>query len=577
MTGRKVHIIYLVPAIVAGIITGHLISRPAKGKVNAPAEGALAAAQAEYTCAMHPQIRQPEPGICPLCEMDLTPVETGAAQGERVFTMTPEAVQLSNIQTMRVGVAPLSGRSLRLSGKIKADERRAAIQAAHLPGRIEALFVTFTGEKVQQGQALAKIYSPALVNAQRELLEAIRLQGPRSELAEAARNKIRAWKLPEDFIREVEGNGKIQRESLLRADRSGYVTARNVTVGDYVEEGMPVLELMDLQKVWAVLEAYEADLPEVRIGTRVEITTPAAPGRVFPATVTFIDPLLNAASRTVAVRADLQNSQGIFKPEMLVEAVVQGGSGPNPKGLIIPRTAVLWTGKRSVVYVKLPDASVPSFEFREVELGAASDDGYQVRSGLEPGEYVVVEGAFVIDAAAQLKNQSSMMHRLVSASMAEEISGPDLRQLMAPRFNKQWGRVVQEYLAVKDALVATDRGAAGRSAVMLLEALNGLEYQEQPWALRQFVQNYVGPLKAAARAVAAAKYVEAQRQQFLYLSERMIRCVRAMGSGGGTLYVQHCPMAFNDSGGDWVSAERPVLNPYFGDEMLRCGIVKDSL
>jgi Cu(I)/Ag(I) efflux system membrane fusion protein len=578
MIRRKVHVFFLVPAIIAGVIIGYLLSRQAKGRSDVADAQVADAERTEYTCAMHPQIRQSGPGICPLCEMDLTPVQTGTGQDDRVLTMTPEAVQLSNIQTMQVGIAaPSSGKSLRLSGKIKADERRAAIQAAHLPGRIEALFVTFTGEKVQKGQALARIYSPALVNAQRELLEAIRLQGTGSELAEAARNKIRAWKIPEDFLREVEGSGKIQRESLLRADRSGYVIAKKVTVGDYVEEGMPVLELMDLQKVWVVLEAYEADLPMVRVGSRVEISTPAAPGRVFPATVTFIDPILNAASRTVAVRAELQNAQGLFKPEMLVEAVLRGTSGSNQAGLTVPGTAVLWTGKRSVVYVKVPDAPVPSFEFREVELGEASDEGYQVRSGLEPGEQVVVEGAFVIDAAAQLNNQSSMMHRMVSNSMTEKISVPDFRQLMAPTFKNQWGRVIREYLALKDALVATDRGAASRSARIFLEALNGLEYQQQPWDLRQFVQKNAGPLKATARAVETAKYVEAQRQQFLYLSERMIQCIRTMGAGGQTLYVQHCPMAFNNQGGDWVSAERPVLNPYFGDEMLHCGIVKDSL
>ena len=112
---------------------------------------------------------------------------------------------------------------------------------------------------------------------------------------------------------------------------------------------------------------------------------------------------------------------------------------------------------------------------------------------------------------------------------------------------------------------------------MLKIGVGSSEYQEQPWALRQFLQKYLGPLKAAARAVGSVKYVEGQRQQFLYLSERMIRCVRTMGTGGQTLYIQHCPMAFNNKGGDWVSAERPVLNPYFGDEMLRCGIVKDSL
>lgn len=578
MINKKVSIFFLIPSIIGGMALGYFLFRPATGKKTTSDTPSAEAISQEYTCAMHPQIRQSEPGICPLCEMDLTPVEQDGASSDRILTMTPEAVQLSNIQTMEVGEGPISERPLRMSGKIKADERRSAVQAAHVPGRIEALFVTFTGEKVQRGQALARVYSPPLISAQRELLEAIRLQGGQSDLAEAARNKIRAWKLPESFIKEVETAGKIQRETVLRADRSGFVISKKVAVGDYVEEGMPVLELMDLQKVWAILEAYESDLPAIKIGAMVEISTPSAPAKLFPARVTFIDPLLDPDSRTVGIRAELDNTSGIFKPEMLVEAHLRTGMAKKDKtALVIPKTAVLWTGKRSVVYVKVPEASVPSFEFREIELGGASEEGYTVRSGLEPGERVVVQGAFVIDAAAQLNNQTSMMHRSLPMSETAQATAPDLRHLTTATFQQQWSKVLLQYLSLKDALVATDNQAGKKAASNLLDALNRVTYQDLPFELRNYVQKNIGPLKAFTKAIAEAKYVEAQRQQFLFLSEIIIRNLKTIGGGGQMLYVQHCPMAFNDKGGDWVSAGREVLNPYFGDEMLRCGIVKDSL
>jgi Cu(I)/Ag(I) efflux system membrane fusion protein len=578
MINKKVNIFLLLPSILGGIALGYFLFRPAAGEKANPATPSGPATSQEYTCAMHPQIRQSGPGICPLCEMDLTPVENDGGSNDRVLTMTPEAVQLSNIQTMEVGAGPISERPLRMSGKIQADERRAAIQAAHVPGRIEALFVTFTGEKVQRGQALARIYSPALVSAQRELLEAVRLQGGQTDLAEAARNKIRSWKLPESFIREVETSGKIQRETVLRADRSGFVVSKKVSVGDYIEEGMPVLELMDLQKVWAILEAYESDLPAIKIGATVEISTPSAPAQLFPARVTFIDPLLDPDSRTVAIRAELDNTAGIFKPEMLIEAHLRTSTAKKDKtALLVPKTAILWTGKRSVVYVKVPDAPVPSFEFREVELGGASDEGYVVRSGLEPGERVVVQGAFVIDAAAQLNNQTSMMHRSLPVSQSVQAPIPDLRHLATPAFQQQWGKLLLQYLALKDALVATDSEAGKKAAARLLDALNQVTYQDLPFELRSYVQKNIGPLKAFTKAITEAKYVEDQRQQFLFLSEIIIRNLKTIGGSGQTLYLQHCPMAFNDKGGDWVSAGREVRNPYFGDEMLRCGIVKDSL
>ena len=578
MINKKVNIFLLLPSILGGIALGYFLFRPAAGEKANPATPSGPATSQEYTCAMHPQIRQSGPGICPLCEMDLTPVENDGGSNDRVLTMTPEAVQLSNIQTMEVGAGPISERPLRMSGKIQADERRAAIQAAHVPGRIEALFVTFTGEKVQRGQALARIYSPALVSAQRELLEAVRLQGGQTDLAEAARNKIRSWKLPESFIREVETSGKIQRETVLRADRSGFVVSKKVSVGDYIEEGMPVLELMDLQKVWAILEASESDLPAIKIGATVEISTPSAPAQLFPARVTFIDPLLDPDSRTVAIRAELDNTAGIFKPEMLIEAHLRTSTAKKDKtALLVPKTAILWTGKRSVVYVKVPDAPVPSFEFREVELGGASDEGYVVRSGLEPGERVVVQGAFVIDAAAQLNNQTSMMHRSLPVSQSVQAPIPDLRHLATPAFQQQWGKLLLQYLALKDALVATDSEAGKKAAARLLDALNQVTYQDLPFELRSYVQKNIGPLKAFTKAITEAKYVEDQRQQFLFLSEIIIRNLKTIGGSGQTLYLQHCPMAFNDKGGDWVSAGREVRNPYFGDEMLRCGIVKDSL
>jgi len=578
MINKKVNIFLLIPTLLGGMALGYFLFKPATGERTTPDTSYPKAAGQEYTCAMHPQIRQSEPGICPLCEMDLTPVEQDGSSNDRVLTMTPEAVQLSNIQTIEVGAGPITERPLSISGKIQADERRAAIQAAHVPGRIEALFVTFTGEKVQRGQALARVYSPALITAQRELLEAIRLQGGQSDLAEAAKNKIRAWKLPESFIREVETSGKIQREAILRADRSGFVVSKKVAVGDYVEEGMPVLELMDLQKVWAILEAYESDLPAIKIGAMVEISTPSAPAQLFPARVTFIDPLLDPDSRTVGIRAELDNTSGIFKPEMLIEGHLRAGMAKRGKtAIIVPKTAVLWTGKRSVVYVKVPDAPVPSFEFREIELGGLSEAGYVVRSGLEPGERVVVQGAFVIDAAAQLNNQTSMMHRSLPVSQTAQVPIADLRHLTTATFQQQWGKVLLQYLTLKDALVATDNEAGKKAATNLLDALNKVGYQDLPFELRSHVQKNIGPLKAFTKAIAEAKYVEVQRQQFLFLSEIIIRNLKTIGGGGQTLYLQHCPMAFNDKGGDWISAVREVRNPYFGDEMLRCGIVKDSL
>ena len=535
-----------------------------------PAKGAV-----EYTCSMHPQIRQAEPGICPLCEMDLTPLENESSDQTTVLKMSPEAAKLADIQTARVGSGPNGARRIRLSGKIAPDERRALTQTAHLAGRVEQLYVTFTGEEVRAGQPLALLYAPALLSAQREFLEAMRMKTTNPTLLEAARAKLRNWKLPENFIDELEKSGKIQREVLIRADRSGVVTARRVAVGDYVEEGAPLFELMDLRKVWAILEAYEPDLPFIRVGNRVEITTSALPGRSFSGRIAFIDPLLNPQSRTVALRVELDNAGAAFKPQMFIEGEVLGGTYTQT-ALVVPKTAVLWTGKRSVVYVKVPGASVPSFEFREVALGETTDKGIQVLSGLEPGEEVVVQGAFVIDAAAQLNNSASMINRMVTQDPASVNAVPDLKPLVNGAFASQWHAAIQAYLEVKDALVATRPAEAARKAERLLQVLDAVPVRTAAPELETWWQERLGGLKAHCRKLANEQDVEAQRRQFLFVSELMIQHVRALGSGSNALYVQYCPMAFNNQGGDWVSRQREVLNPYFGEAMLRCGVVKDS-
>ncbi|MBK6949188.1 MAG: efflux RND transporter periplasmic adaptor subunit [Haliscomenobacter sp.] len=560
----------------AGIGIGYLVfgGRDRSQPMDA-AGGITKDAATEYTCSMHPQIRQSEPGICPLCEMDLTPVESGNEDQPTLLVMTDEAIRLAQIQTTRVGSGTGSGKRISLSGKIMADERRITVQTAHIPGRIEHLSVAFTGEQVKKGQPLARLYSPALINAQRELLEAIRLKGGNSELAEAARTRIRYWKLPEDFIQKVEQTGQVQKEVWVKADQSGVVSARKVALGDYVEEGMPLFELTDLRRVWALLEAYESDLPHIRVGDAVEITTPAAPGKLYKARVAFIDPLLDAESRTVAIRAELENPVGLFKPEMFVQGTLVA-SRAGKSALIVPKSAVLWTGKRSVVYVKVPNAPVPSFEFREVELADATHSGYLVLSGLEAGEEVVTEGAFAIDAAAQLNNQASMINRMVSQDGMPQETIPDLKAFADKTFFKQWSEVIRNYLLLKDAMVATKLTSGQKAADALVKSLNQVDPSGSTLELQAFWENQVGSMKAHTRNIAEASMMEIQRKQFFFLSELVIRNVRSLGSGDQPLFLQHCPMAFNNQGGDWVSAQRQIMNPYFGDEMLHCGIVKDS-
>ena len=530
-----------------------------------------------YICSMHPQIRQNEPGECPICGMDLIPAGDNSSTDPTVLEMTEDAVKLANIQTTIIGGTATSregNKSISLSGKVQVDERRAATQVAHISGRIEKLYVTFTGENVSKGQKLATIYSPELITAQRELLEALKLQNVSPGLVEAARNKLRFWKIGEATIADIEQNGKVQETFNLFADASGIITNRRVSVGDYVKQGEPLFDLMNLGKVWVIFDAYERDLQNIRVGNRIEFTSPAIPNRVFKTKISFIDPVINPNTRTASVRAEISNSKRLLKPEMFVNGILLNTSSSGKKlQLTVPKTAVLWTGKRSVVYIKLPDTEIHSFKFREVEIGESVGHNYLVISGLDAGEEVVIYGNFALDAAAQLNNQSSMMNRNVSIKK-EAIGIPDFKEETPSEFKKQLHILAEAYLNMKDAFVDTNPEIAATVATDFLQKLKMPDMKLVKGDAHIFWMEQFDAMQAHVTKIGESTDVEEQRKQFGFLSEALINSLKAFGIKGTPLYVMHCPMAFGNQGADWLSNEEQIRNPYFGDKMMKCGAVK---
>ena len=531
---------------------------------------------------MHPQIRQNEFGLCPICEMDLIPAGSNESDDPLVLQMTESAVKLANIQTTVAGSTQSGnssvGKTIRLSGKVQADERLASSQVAHVPGRIEKLYVTFTGEQVSVGQKLADIYSPDLITAQRELLEALKLQSVNPNLVEAARNKLRFWKISNNTITNIEMNGKVQETFPLLAAESGIVTNRRVSVGDYLKQGEPLFDLMNLKKVWVLFDAYEEDLANIKVGSRIEFTAPSFPKKTFKTSVTFIDPLINPKTRTASIRTEVNNSNGRLKPEMFVNGILKSNTSTKGKSTIsIPKTAVMWTGKRSVVYVKVPDTEIPSFQYREIEIGERLGDSYQVLGGLENGEEVVTYGSFTIDAAAQLNNQVSMMNKDVNLKKEEADGVPNFQPETPTQFKEQLNALTNEYLQLKDAFVATDATTAQSAAQKFLAQLEKVDMKLVKGDAHVYWMEQLNALQSHGKKITELTDVEKQRKQFGFLSDALIMVIDAFGTEGKALYVQHCPMAFNNQGGDWIAQEEQIQNPYFGDKMMKCGVVKKEL
>lgn len=365
-----------------------------------------------WTCAMHPQIRMDKPGKCPICGMELIPLnqDNEAAIDPDAIHFTKDAAQLANVLTSVVSrQKPI--KEVRLYGKVQADERSLQSQVAQIPGRIEKLFINFTGESVRKGQSLALIYSPELVTAQQELLEAAKMKQTQPEIYEAAKEKLHQWKLTDKQIANIESTGSPQNNFDVVSNTSGIVTARRVNNGNYISQGTVLFDIADLSHVWVMFDAYESDLPFLSIGDKLNFTVEALPGSHFAGNIIFIDPVLDPVTRVAKVRVEINNESGRLKPEMFVTGIVKANLEQYQNNMIIPRSALLWTGKRSVVYVKQTRTDEPIFKIREVELGPMLGNSYVIINGLTEGEEIVTQGTFSVDAEAQLEGKPSMMNQ----------------------------------------------------------------------------------------------------------------------------------------------------------------------
>lgn len=363
-----------------------------------------------WTCSMHPQIRKPAPGKCPICGMDLIPlninnpvVDSGAVH------LTREAAQLANVLTSVV-TRQKAIKEVRLYGKVQADERLLQNQVAHIPGRIDKLFLNFTGETVEKGQTLVLIYSPELVMAQQELLEAAKTKQSEPQIYEAAKEKLRLWMLMDRQISSIENSGNVQTTFEVVSNTTGIVTERRVNTGDHVSQGTVLYEIADLSNLWVMFDAYESDLAFLNTGDKLDFKIQAMPGETYTGKIIFIDPVLDPVTRVSKVRVEISNPSGKLKPGMFATGIVQADLSAYKDKIVIPRSAVLWTGKRSIVYVKQPGSDEPVFNIREIGLGPMLGNSYIVEDGLSEGEEIVTQGTFSVDASAQLEGKPSMMN-----------------------------------------------------------------------------------------------------------------------------------------------------------------------
>ncbi len=220
-----------------------------------------------------------------------------------------------------------------------------------------------------------------------------------------AKERLRQWKLTEDQIAAIENSGNVQNNFGVVSNTNGIVTARRVNNGDYISQGTVLFDVADLSKVWVLFDAYESDLPFLNMGDKITFTLQALPGSEYSGNILFIDPVIDPVTRVAKVRVEINNHSATLKPEMFATGIVRARLNEYRNNLVIPRSAVLWTGKRSIVYVKQAGTNEPVFKMREVGLGPMLGNSYVITDGLTEGEEIVTQGAFSVDAAAQLEGK----------------------------------------------------------------------------------------------------------------------------------------------------------------------------
>jgi membrane fusion protein, copper/silver efflux system len=571
-----------------------------------------------WTCVMHLHIERNEAGLCPVCNMELVLRDdsmNSPGGSDWQIRMNAHDKKLAAIAT-QVVERRFVEMPVRMVGKLAYDETQIKTISSWVDGRVDRLYVDYTGIQVKSGDHLVELYSPDLLTGQKELIEAKRrvdasgqgksefLRNSDLRALDNAREKLRLWGLSEGQVRAIEKNKKASDRILINSPQSGIVIHKALSEGDYVKTGTHIYTVANLEKLWVKLDAYESDLQWLHYGQSVELETEVYSGETFNGVISFIDPVVDDVTRTLKVRVNVDNSQLRLKPGMFVRATVhskiaQGGKVMDPKlagkwigpmhpeiirdeagicpkckmdlvkaeslgyvsadgqsdaPLVVPSTAVLRTGRRAVVYLEVEDSL---YEGRELVLGPRAGDYYLVREGLNEGDVVVTNGNFNIDSALQIKAKPSMMSMTETVTHQIDLKYTATRVALEP--------VYRSYFSIQEALAADDLGLAKDKVFHLLSFLEKVKIEQAE------------SIRSAFDSLSASEGIDDARIAFGNASKEILALEKNYGHKGKSPYFEaFCPMAFDNEGASWLQSSQTISNPFFGSSMLNCGSIENT-
>lgn len=595
-----------------------------------PSAGASGDSQQIYTCPMHPQIRQPGPGRCPICGMALVPASSGSADLDQfAITIEPAQRRLAQIKTAAVTSEPVSV-TLETIGSIEIDESRQATIAAYIDGRVERLFADYTGVVVAKGDHLAVVYSPQLYAAQAEFLEArssvqrmentslASIREAQQKLLESSRQKLVELGMTTAQLDQLETSSKAESRLTIYAPMGGTVIEKLAEEGKYISSGEPIYRIANLSTVWLMLELYPEDASRVRFGQVVKAELTSRPGETLIGRVAFVDPRVDKKNRTVGVRVEFKNDQGQLRPGDYAVAKIEIPIGPQGEiydeqlagkwispmhpqiiqdqpgtcpicgmdlvptsrygyteqpvertaSVVIPRSALLMAGDNSVVYVETEPGR---FEIRTVKIGPILRDKSVILEGVKPGEQVATSGNFLIDSQMQLAGKPSLIDPTRYEKKGNRNTPMEFDSIdISPVEGQEGGTLeaaYQAYFTIQNQL-ASDKTPSPDAALTLHNAAKQLATSMQlDDKTRERMQTIADHSEHLHH-----QSIDDARKQFKPISHAVLQLATSIrGSQAKQEFHQFfCPMV-KEGEGDWLQANDRLLNPYYGSEMLRCG------
>ena len=551
---------------------------------HAPTEKAEGAGGVQYyTCGMHPWVILPKPGNCPICSMELTPLDPKKFTGEIVID--PVVVQNMGVRIAPVVTGPLV-KTIRTVGSVDYNERLVRDVNIKVSGWIEKLYVDYLGAEVVEGEKLFDVYSPDLYAAQEEYLLALHSRGKvgatfvpeaakgAADLLESARTRLLYYDITPEQIKQLKASDKPSKTMAILSPHRGVVIEKHANEGMNVNPGMRVYRIADLSRVWVMVTLYEYQLPYVQTGQKAVMTLPYIPGQSFEGTVVYIYPYLEKKTREVQVRLEFENPHKLLKPGMFANIELQNTLAQ--RRTLAPREAIIDTGERQVAFVSLGDGK---FEPRQVQMGVETRDGMvEILNGLSPGEQVVVSGQFLIDSEANIRESLAKMIRgnmATGQKPAVNVSPGGALASLPDAAASRLNDMLDTYLAIGDRLAgdSTDGLAVDVKHFMEnLEALTSTAIPDDPHFWHK--HDEIVKLRSSAQKLGKTTTLEEARLGFADLSVAMSALLHATGvpvSYPTQVQELHCPMFLQGQGGSiWLQPAGDVRNPFLGSRMISC-------